>query len=135
MTDRQKKITAGVAAIFLPTLTLLIFLLRDYFIGLSKCFPECRFYRDTGWLCPACGNTRSVTALFHGDILSSLGYNITPILLFTFAAAFYIELAAYAFGAKIRIIPRSYRFLTAVLIALPLYYLFRNFIPFLTLCA
>lgn len=135
MTDRRKKITAGIAAIFLPTLTLLFFLYREFFIGLSKCFPECSFYRQTGWLCPACGNTRSVKALLHGDILSSLGYNITPLLLLTFAAAFYIELTAYAFGAKIRIIPRSYRFLTAVLTALPLYYIFRNFIPFLTLCA
>ncbi len=134
MTDCRKKLTAGVAAIFLPILTLLFFLYRDFFIISSKYFPECSFYRQTGYLCPACGNTRSVTALLHGDILNSLGYNITPLLLLTFAAAFYIELVACAFGVKMLIIPRNYRFLTAVLTALPLYYLFRNFIPFLTLC-
>ena len=25
--------------------------------------PDCTFYRTTGWLCPACGNTRAVLAL------------------------------------------------------------------------
>lgn len=134
MTNRSKKITAGTAAIFLPAMNLLIFLLKDHFIELSKYFPECRFYRETGLLCPACGNTRSVAALFHGNILSSLGYNVTPLMLLTFASAFYLEIVAYAFKLKIHIIPRTYWFLTSILTILLLYYLLRNFLPFLTLC-
>ncbi len=133
MGDRRKR-AAGAAAVILPVLTLLLFLSRKFFIGLSEFFPECRFYSRTGFLCPACGNTRSVMAFLKGDILESVGYNITPVLLIAFAALFYIEVAAYAFGVRLRIIPRKYWFLAVVMGALILYYILRNIIPFLTLC-
>lgn len=135
MTKHSKKIAAGSVAVFLPLLSLLLFLLRDYCIGLARFFPECHFFEQTGYLCPACGNTRSVKALLRGDIIKSVGYNITPFLLAVFAAAFYIELVFRAFGVTIYIIPRSYWFLTAVLTGLILYFILRNFVPVLTLCA
>jgi hypothetical protein len=130
-----RKKTAGVTATILPVFTLLAFLSREKLIGLSRLFPECSLYKMTGYLCPACGNTRSVRALFGGDILISIGYNATPVLIFSFAVMFYIEFAAFALGKRIRIIPRNYGFLAAFLTALALYYLLRNFILFLTLCA
>lgn len=121
-------------AIILPVFTLLFFLSKEYFIGLSQFFPECIFYKKTGFLCPACGNTRSIKSLLHGDILRSVGYNITPVLISILIAAFYIEIVIFAVGTEIHIIPRNYAFLAAILSLLILYYLLRNFIPMLTLC-
>lgn len=134
MTEHGKRIAAGSAAVFLLLLTLLLFLLKDYCIGLTRFFPECTFLEKTGYLCPACGNTRSVTALLQGDIVESLRYNITPPLLAAFTAAFYAELIFRISGVKINIIPRRYWFLTIILTVLILYYILRNFIPVLTLC-
>ncbi len=134
MNDRKKRITAGSAAVILLVSVLLLFLSGDFLIELSRSFPECQFYRKTGFLCPACGNTRSIRAILRGDFIRSIGYNATPVLLIIFAASFYIELAACACGVNIRIIPRRYWFLAVVMISLPLYYILRNVLPFLTLC-
>ena len=134
MNDWNKRITAGSAAVMLLVSALLLFLSEDFLIGLSRSFPECLFYRRTGFLCPACGNTRSVKAFLNGDIIKSIGYNVTPVLLSTFAALFGIELSACACGVNIRIIPRRYWFLAVVMISLSLYYILRNVFPFLTLC-
>lgn len=133
MTDLRKKI-AGVTVIILPVFTLLVFLSKEYLIELSRFLPECQFYNRTGYLCPACGNTRSIKALFRGDILISMRYNITPILLLVFVVLFYIECSICAFGVEKHIIPRKYWVLTFILTFLTLYYLLRNFIPILTLC-
>lgn len=134
LVNRRKRITAGAAAAIFPAAFLLLFLLRDFLIGLSRSFPECCFYKQTGLLCPACGNTRSIKALLNGDIIESVGYNVTPVLLSAFAALFYIELAVCTCGVNIRIIPRRYWFLAVVMISLALYYILRNVFPFLTLC-
>ena len=37
--------------------------------------PVCPLYSMTGLACPGCGLTRGFHALFHGDILTALGYN------------------------------------------------------------
>lgn len=134
MKEREKRMTAGTLVIIFPVVFLLLFLKRAFFIRLSGLFPVCPFYKRTGFLCPACGNTRSVRALLNGNLLESVGYNVTPFLLITFIVMLYIELAAYTFGARLYIIPRRYWFLTVFMILLILYYILRNFVPFLTLC-
>lgn len=134
MRDRRKRITAGAVAVLLPVVCLLLFLSRTLLLRLSRAFPMCTFYEQTGFLCPACGNTRSVRALLKGNIVESIGYNATSVILLIFSLMFYIELALYAFGVKLHIIPRNYCFLVVFLIMLISYYIFRNFIPFLTLC-
>ncbi|MDE5582903.1 MAG: DUF2752 domain-containing protein [Ruminococcus sp.] len=101
---------------------------------LKKYFPECIFYKKIGYLCPACGNTRSISSILHRHFIKSLGYNITPIVIMLFLTAFYIEIIACAFGKKLYIIPRNYYFLSVVLSLMTIYYIARNFIPFMTLC-
>ncbi|MBQ8297838.1 MAG: DUF2752 domain-containing protein [Ruminococcus sp.] len=133
MRETSKKISAGLAAV-IPPLVLLLFFQRKQLIKLTDFFPECYFYKLTGYLCPACGNTRSITSLLNGQILLSLGYNITPFIIVILLTAFYIELAAHAFGRKISIIPRRYSFLALLLLFISIYYAARNFIPSLTLC-
>lgn len=39
-------------------------------------FPVCPLYALTGFACPGCGLTRGFHALFHGDVLTALDYNV-----------------------------------------------------------
>lgn len=134
MTSKTKKILAWLMTFLLPLLAMLTFLLKNCILKLSVKFPKCDFYKKTGYLCPACGNTRSVQALLRGQILTSLGYNITPMLFLVLAMAFYTEVVAFLFGKSLRIIPRNYVFLVVLLSCLVIYYIARNFVPLLTLC-
>lgn len=48
-------------------------------------FPQCVFYKLTGWECAGCGSQRMFHALLHGDIASAWHFNAailiaTPIL-------------------------------------------------------
>lgn len=121
-------------AVIVPLLAVIIFALRQKLVCLSRFFPECYFYKSTGYLCPACGNTRCIKALFKGHVLEALGYNITIPLLIIIAGMFYGELVFYSFGKKVRIFPRSYVLLGFLLGSLPVYYVLRNILPFLTKC-
>lgn len=38
-------------------------------------FPQCIFYRITGWQCAGCGSQRMIHALLHGDIAAAWNYN------------------------------------------------------------
>ena len=38
--------------------------------------PVCPLYSLTGFACPGCGLTRGFHALFHGDVLAALDYNL-----------------------------------------------------------
>ena len=48
-------------------------------------FPLCPLHALTGYSCPGCGLTRGFHALFHGDLLSALMFNVMlPIYLLIF---------------------------------------------------
>ena len=89
--------------------------------------PDCIFYRTTGWLCPACGNTRAVLALCKGQVLRSLGCN--P-MIGTLCAALlcrYAELVCTAIGKPRQILPRRTAALVIVLAIVLGYDIVRNF--------
>lgn len=69
--------------------------------------PQCRFHQLTGFLCPACGNTRAVLALLQGHPLRSIGYNPMIFTLFAALTCLYAELVCTAVGKPRRILPRS----------------------------
>ena len=48
-------------------------------------FPPCMFYSATGWHCPACGLTRCLHALAHGDLPRAFSMN--PLLFVLLALA------------------------------------------------
>lgn len=116
----------------LPFLFTVIFIFKDYIIKLMYLFPACPFFKTFDLYCPGCGNTRSVFSILNGDILSSLRYNITPLLLMFFAIMAYIEFILNSFGRRIHILPRNTRFYLITAIILALYSIVRNFFPYLT---
>ncbi|HNU08177.1 MAG TPA: DUF2752 domain-containing protein [Pyrinomonadaceae bacterium] len=44
--------------------------------GQSSIFPACPLLSVTGFACPGCGVTRGLHALFHGDVLKALDFNV-----------------------------------------------------------
>lgn len=51
----------------------------------SNFFPVCPLFTITGLNCPGCGLTRGFHALFHGDILTALQFNLLlPVYLLVF---------------------------------------------------
>jgi len=47
--------------------------------GKSGFFPACPFRALTGFSCPACGSTRGLHCLLHGDVVSAFEFN--PLLI------------------------------------------------------
>ena len=57
-----------------------------YFNPENHFFPQCIFYRVTGWECAGCGSQRMLHSLLHGDLAMAWHYNaalliVSPILL------------------------------------------------------
>lgn len=115
----------------LPIAGILLILLREPILTLTPYIPSCFLYSKLHLYCPACGNTRSVSALLHGDIITSLQYNITPVLILLLAALTYIEFAAASFGKPIRLLPRKLWFYLILIALMLIYYITRNLAPVL----
>lgn len=129
MTSRQKK----ELCLAPPALVLLIYLFRTPILILASFFPACSFHSITGWFCPGCGNTRAVLALLQFDLLTSIGYNILPLLAGVLAAGFYLEMILWAFDRPHIIVPRRPWFWWPFGAVLAVYFVVRNFVPWLTL--
>jgi len=102
-----------------------------FIVRISKYVPACPFHLLFGGYCPGCGNTRSILALLHGDVLGSLHYNITIVLLCLIGIAFYIEGGLKFFGYEVKIVPRNSVFWFIILGLMLIYYVARNIFPFL----
>ncbi len=110
----------------LPIVGILIIYLKECILALVPFIPACFLYRKLHLYCPACGNTRSVSALLNGDITASLQFNITPVLILLLATIAYIEFAAASFGRPIRLLPRQLWFYIVLIALMLLYYIARN---------
>jgi hypothetical protein len=118
-----------IITIALPMMGITILLMKEHILALIPYIPACFLYSRLHLYCPACGNTRSVTALLHGDLMASLQYNITPILVLFLAAAAYLEFAFASFGKPIKLLPRKLWFYLVLIALLVVYYLSRNLSP------
>ena len=128
----KNRIFAKTMVILIPIAVIIFILCKDLILLLASHFPPCFFYSIYHLYCPSCGNTRSVTALLQGDILTSLRFNIVPVLSIILLTLAYIELVTYSFGKHIRILPRKLAFYMVGIALLVLYFIIRNFIPYLT---
>jgi hypothetical protein len=65
------------------------FIVRFFNPTTAGFFPVCPLFAMTGFACPGCGLTRGFHALFHGDILTALGFNaMIPVYAFIFGYLF-----------------------------------------------
>lgn len=116
-------------AIILPILAVLIFLFRTPLLALTAYLPGCFVYQYLHLYCPACGNTRSIAALLHGDLSASIQYNPIPILGLILAFTAYTEFALNSFGKHIRLMPRKLWFYIILILLLMVYFILRNLYP------
>lgn len=121
-----------IITVFIPAFIIFLIIIKEAILSLTPYFPICTFYRFYRHYCPSCGNTRSVTALLHGDLLTSLRFNVVPILSILLLIPAYIELATYSFGKHIRILPRKLSFYMTIITLLIIYFFARNLSPYLT---
>lgn len=118
-----------IITIILPMIGILILLMKEHILARIPYIPACFLYSRLHLYCPACGNTRSVTALLHGDLMVSLQYNISPILVLFLAVTAYLEFAFTSFGKPIKLLPRKLWFYLVLITLLVVYYLARNLSP------
>lgn len=70
----------GVVIISVVVITLLIiYALFDP--SLHRWFPQCVFYKLTGWQCAGCGSQRAIHALLKGDFVGAWHQNALLVLL------------------------------------------------------
>jgi len=113
--------------IVIPALIISVFVFSDTVIYLVSSISPCTLYTNFGFLCPACGNTRSVIALLHGDILGSLRYNLVIVFICLILLGLYTERVAAIFNKKIKIVPRSSIFIFGSVAFFLIYFVVRNF--------
>lgn len=128
----KKRMLCTIVTILVPISVLILYSMQDFLISWVTGLRPCLFYSIYHLYCPSCGNTRSVIALLHGDIGSSLRFNIEIPILTILGVLGYIELAACSFGKQIRLLPRKTGFYICLIFFMFLYWIVRNFIPYLT---
>ena len=126
--SKRKRFLYRIFIILIPLISIIVFWQRERIIYIGTLLPPCPIYSVFNIYCPACGNTRSVTALLKGDILTSLRYNIIPFILVSLGISAYIELVAYGFRKKILILPRRPIFYILLGALVTAYLIIRNFI-------
>lgn len=125
MNKCKKKYICFSAAV--PIMAIFIFGFKDYIVKATGYFPKCRFYKLTGYYCPACGNTRSVLCLLSLRIFKAMRYNITPVIVIVVGLLFYLEMVIKAFGGNLKLLPRNQKCWYSLLFAITVYYFVRNF--------
>ncbi len=126
----NKKLFTALAVLF-PALLICGFIFRSSLIAFGELLPPCPFYILSGYYCPGCGNTRSVTHLLGGDILLSLRCNITPLFLLILFTLLYAEMIFSLAGKRVCLLPRNKATWVCVIVLFLAYYILRNFIPIL----
>lgn len=108
-----------------------VVLFKDSLTALISSLWPCMFYRVLGVYCPSCGMSRSVLRLLEGDIVTSLRFNVCPLLLLLFGVIGYAEWGTAVFGKHRRLLPRSPWFWVAFGVIMAIYFVARNLIDWM----
>ena len=125
----NKKIAVVVLPFAAVTISLLIMKLYLSFISVIPII--CIFHLFTGYYCPGCGGSRCVRAILNGNLLQAFINNPAVILAIISFALMYLQLVLKTFFKPRKIIPDSKAFYIVLSGILILYYISRNFIPFM----
>ncbi len=119
--------------LLLPPAAIIIFsALSALYLKIADIIPlVCFFNLFTGYYCPGCGMTRSVTSFLHGNILLSIRNNPAFIAILILSLLKYTELFSSVFFKEKKIIPRSKTFWFVLLGIFALFYILRNLFPIL----
>lgn len=98
-------------------------------IAFGKALPSCPVNTLCGLYCPGCGITRSIVALYEGDILLSLRSNITPYVAAVLLIMLYFDWVAHAFGKRLKTFIHSGKIMAIIGAALLIWLTVRNFFP------
>ena len=99
-------------------------------------FPMCPTQALFGVDCPACGGLRAVHALAHGDVIAAVDYNVVAVIAVPAVLIWWVRWLvrsvrgtrpAVTFGEQ----RRQTRASVVVLVALAVFGIVRNFVPFL----
>ena len=116
-----------IAAPFVAALVLWI--CAPLLIAFGKALPSCPINTLSGLYCPGCGMTRSIVALYDGDILLSLRSNITPYVAAALLIMLYAEWVAHAFGKQLKTMIHNGKIMAVIGAALLIWLTVRNFFP------
>ena len=90
-------------------------------------FPVCPLFKLTGFACPGCGLTRGFHALFHGDIMTALGFNaLIPVYAFVFAYLFAAMIFIAVSGRSIKFNIFKPKYIAGFLIFSLVFFVARN---------
>ncbi|MDF2986142.1 MAG: hypothetical protein K0R50_1652 [Eubacterium sp.] len=106
----------------------LVYFFRHELYYIGTLFPACPSYTYLHFLCPGCGNTRSVQHLLTGDIAESVRYNPVPLFGIIVGLLGYVELVAIVLNKPVIVIPRSKLFWKLIIFIFIFYFIIRNFI-------
>jgi hypothetical protein len=89
--------------------------------------PVCPLYSFTGLACPGCGLTRGFHALFHGDIIPAIDFNLfTPVWAVIFSWVFVSLILLAVRGRGLNMWPTNPRFMYVFLGVLVVFGVLRN---------
>ena len=124
----KKSLRLGIC-LAIPFVLVLCILFVDLLVSFVQLLDPCPLWSITGIYCPACGATRGVSALFKGDVVTSLRYNVWIVFSFVLGLGLYAEFVLKTFGIRIKIIPKNDIFIYTVLGLSVIYFIVRNLIP------
>ena len=116
-----------IAAPFVAALVLWI--CAPLLIAFGKALPSCPINTLSGLYCPGCGMTRSIVALYDGDILLSLRSNVTTYVAAVLLIMLYAEWVAHAFGKQVNTFIHNGKIMAVIGTVLLIWLIIRNFFP------
>jgi hypothetical protein len=95
--------------------------------GKSGFFPACPFRTLTGFTCPACGSTRGLHRLLHGDVVAAFQFNPLLVLALPFLLYALVRYTNAAFRDRpLKPHQLNAKYIWAVCIIVLSFWVFRN---------
>ena len=105
---------------------LFYFPVKKYEGNSTLSYPSCPMHHFTGFYCPGCGSTRTISELSHLNFLVAWKYNKLLILFLPYLIYRYLCYGAICFGIWERKKPESPFFIWFIFVVIMVYWVLRN---------